>query len=254
MIPFLWSSHTMFRFHSTHRKKLLLIIGSFSISALFPLTVQASGACCTVSLGERNRPAVTIVASTGWSHEIIGGTTFDLRQYALIAKGSLPLGDNFFASGHVGIPFKTDLTAKSGNYSGTMGYLYGVGVGGILPQVIPSFNIVGSLNYTRSVGTLNKNGSATLTDASFVISEVQGIVLGEYEITSEAAIYGGARFYSGKNKIDNKGSNTILSANREGSISPFFGIRHSLSDGLSLVGEGSFGHIRIVSLALNINI
>jgi|GEM_PF-1809753 len=231
----------------------VLLISGLTMILLLQI-VQASGACCTVSLSERNKPAVTLIASTGWSHEQIAGTMYDLRQHALIGKGMIPLGENLFLTAQLGVPLRTELIAKSDALKGSMGYLFGIGVGSVLPQLLPSTNLYGSVSYARSVGNLDQANSGREIDASFVISEVQGILLAEYEITSETSFYGGARFYSGRNRIHNETKNLTLSGEREGSVSPLFGIRHAVWEGVSLVGEGSIGHTRIVSFAMAVSL
>jgi len=216
--------------------------------------LTASGACCTVSLSGSNKPAVTFVASSGWSHERIAGARYDLRQHAVIGKGHLPLTDRLFLTAQAGVPLRTELTSACPMFTGSLGFLYGIGVGSVVPNLLPSLNLYGSLNYARSVGNLDQTDCFVPTEASFVITEVQAILLGEYEVTPRASLYGGVRFYSGRNKIDNEVKNLTLSGEREGNVSPLLGIRYSLWESVSVIGEGSLGHTRIMSLALSIRV
>jgi hypothetical protein len=219
-------------------------------SLLSPSLLFASGACCTISLGESDRPTLTLVGSTGWSHEKIGGVSYDLRQHALILKGSLPIEGIILVSAQLGVPLQTRLVSTGESRKGSSGYLYGIGLGYTIPDLLPSLNLHFSLNYARSIGRLERNHQSSIS-SSFVISEIQAIPIAEYQFTKETAAYGGVRLYSGRNQIRDEGA--LLAGEREGSISPFFGIRQSLWDGVSLVAEGSLGHTRIVSLAVTLS-
>ncbi len=239
-------------FRPARKRSSAIVVLLLSVVAIQNL--MASGACCTVSLSGSNKPSVTLVGSGGWSHERIAGSRYDLRQYAVIGKGHLPITDRFFLTAQAGLPLRTELTSSTPSFTGTLGFLYGIGVGSVVPNVLPSLNLYGSINYARSVGNLDQTDCLVPTEASFVITEVQAILLGEYELAPRASFYGGVRLYSGRNRIENNVKNLTLSGEREGSVSPLLGARYLLWEGVNIIGEGSLGHTRIVSLALSIRV
>ena len=231
----------------THLLRTFLLI---SWPVVGPSVALASGACCSVSPGGKNQVSVAVIASSASSHEKIGGVMYDLRQQALMVRGTIPLGEGFFAGGTLGMPVRTSLGTSAGSFSGNLGWVYGVTVGAILPNFLPVLDAIFTVNYSRSEGRLSDAPGGRELDARFIITELQGVVVGELHLLSEATFYGGARFYSGKNKIQDIVPHGTSTGDREGNVSSFLGIRGEFWQGISLVAEGSLGHTRIVSLAL----
>lgn len=229
----------------------------FSISACCILFIpvqqlQASGACCSISPAGANQTGIGVIASSAWSHEKIGGTRYDLQQQAIMARGIIPITQSIFLSGTAGLPLRTSLHTSVGKSRGSLGWILGAGAGLVLPPIIDPLDVILMGSYNHSEGNLTRTEGGSDIDARFVISELQAVIVGEYPIFSEIVGYCGGRFYSGTNKIRDQNSRVTVSGEREGSVSPFLGIRGEFWEGMSLGVEGSLGHTRILSLALTV--
>lgn len=219
----------------------------FSVLLLLPHALaRASGSCCVLSLNSYDRPTLVLIASTAQSHEHFAGNVYDLSQQAMILKGSYPLSEHVFVSLQVGLPVSTVLSSPTRSSKGTMGYLYGAGIGFVAPEILGPINLIGALSYSRSHGFVND--SVTRNERTFLISEVQGSVVAEVNMFDDVGLYGGARLYSGKNQL--RGGGAVLSGEREGSLSPFVGLQIVPWESVGFTAEGTFGHTRVASIAV----
>ena len=221
---------------------------------LFPsLSGQAygSGACCAVTKGRSGKINLSVVGSSAWSHEMIADNTYNLTQQAVMLKLGYPFGPGFLLQGQVGMPAATKLSHKALDMRGNGGFIYGVGLGYELPQFLKPMEFFASVSYTRSQSSLERMegvGADAIIDQTFFISEVQGLFLGEIDLLSRTALYGGLRLYSGKNQLKDNQTNTKESGEREGNLSPLLGIRQVIMGNVSLVADVGLGHTKVVGV------
>lgn len=188
-----------------------------------PGQAYGSGACCAVTKGGSGKINLSIVGSSAWSHEMIADNTFNLTQQAVILKLGYPFGPGFLLQGQVGMPAATKLSHEALNMRGSGGIIYGVGLGYELPQFLNPVEFFASVSYTRSQNSLERMegvGADVSTDQTFFISEVQGLFLGEIDLLSRTALYGGVRFYSGKNQLKDNQTNIKESGEEKGIYHP----------------------------------
>lgn len=229
----------------------MLIILTLIVVETQPL--YSTGACCAISKGAGDKPNLTFIASSAWSHEKIEGKRYNLTQYALMLKGNYPLTEWLILNAQIGTPLKTKLSDNTFETQGNFGMIYGGGIGFVLPELLDSVEFFTSLSYSHSRGYLTKHIQTDDIDRIFLISEVQAVLLGEYPITDDVALYGGVRLYYGKNELRDNRTGNILLGDREGNASPLFGVRYSPSENFSITAESGFGHTNVVGIGLIIS-
>lgn len=179
---------------------------------------------------------------------MIADNTYNLTQQAMLLRLGYPFGPGLVLQGQVGLPVATKLSHGSLDMKGNGGIIYGAGLGYELPHIFSILEFYASVSYTRSYGSLDKMDDLEDIDQTFRISEFQGLFLGEMDLSSSTALYGGVRAYSGKNQLKDNRTGTRLKGEREGNLSPLAGLRQRLADNLSLVADGGFGHTKVVGL------
>lgn len=216
---------------------------------LFPRAAFAGGACCSVAGANSSGPTLTLVGATAMNHEVIGGGAYELDQQALILKLGKPLGRGFILQAQMGMPASTKLSHQAMELNGKGGLIYGAGLGYKLPRLLDPVDFSMSISYSRSQGDLSKDEAGPI-DQAFRINEFQALFIGEAALTSKTALYGGLRIYSGKNQLENNITGAKISGDQEGSLAGLAGLRHSLSEKLSLVADAGFGHTKVLGLGL----
>ena len=104
-----------------------------------------------------------------------------------------------------------------------------------------------AISHSHSLGYLDRAETGAV-DQTFRIAELQALFIGETALTSKTALYGGLRAYSGKNRLKDNKTGAKTNGDQEGSLAGLAGIRHSLSDKLSLVADAGFGHTRVIGI------
>lgn len=209
-------------------------------------SLSASGSCCVLSLSGRDRPILSAIGSLAMSHERLGGHVYDLTQRAVILKGAYPLTDYLFLSAQIGLPVSTNLSSPSSTLKGNSGFLYGVSVAAVLPEILHSVEILAAAGYSRSDAWVKSASSATRQ--TFNITEFQTTLVAEMAIVPELAAYAGTRVYFGRNRLRTDATGEVAEGDREGNLSPFFGLRVNPWERIGLIAEGSLGHTRVASL------
>ncbi len=198
-------------------------------------------------MADSSRLNLTLLGASAWSHESIGGDTYDLRQQALILKLGKPLGRGFVLNAQIGLPSATKLTSQARELSGNGGLILGVGLGYKLPRFLDPVDFFAAVSHSHSLGYLDRDETGAV-DQTFRIAELQALFIGETALTSKTALYAGLRAYSGKNRLRNSKTGTELTGEQEGSLAGLAGIRYSVSDKLSLVADAGFGHTRVLGI------
>ncbi len=226
----------------------MLMILTFIVAETQPL--YSTGACCAISKSASGKPNLTFIASSAWSHEKIEGKRYNLVQHALMLRGNYPLTEWLILNAQIGTPFKTKLSDNAIETQGNLGMIYGGGIGFVPLELLESVEFFTSISYSQSRGYLTKHIHRDDIDKVFFISEIQAVLLGDYSISNDVALYGGIRLYYGKNELRDNRTRNILSGNREGNAAPLFGVRYSPSENFRFTAEGGFGHTNVVSVGL----
>jgi len=219
---------------------------------LFPIYAFGNGACCSVTKGSSEKINLSIIGSSAWSHENVGGNYYNLSRQALMAKISGPIPYGFVLQAQVGWPVYTRLAHQYTEMRGYGGIIYGLGLGYELPGLVKAIELYATVNYTRSHGFLDEDvgsfGDIGTIDQTFLISELQGIFLGEISLGTGVAVYTGLRAYAGKNQLKDNQAKVTSNGDREGNLAPLAGFRFGLSDTVSLIVDGGFGHTKVVGV------
>lgn len=181
------------------------------------------------------------------NHEVIGGDAYNMDQQALILKLGKPIGKGFVLQAQIGLPAGTKLSHRTMELNGKGGLIYGGGLGYKLPRLLAPVEFFVSAGYSRALSYLN-NDEAGAVDRSFRINEFQALFIGEAALAPKTALYCGLRAYSGKNQLEDNDTGGKFSGKQEGSLAGLAGIRHGLSDKLSLVADVGFGHTEVIAL------
>lgn len=226
----------------------ILLVTVWMITAGVPS--YGSGACCSVSKGETDSISFTMIRSQAKGHERIEDQMFNLNQDAWLFKAGIPLGKGFHLQFTAGIP-DAKLTAHQDMtlLSGSGGSIYGIGLGYEIPENWDRFNLFVSVSTTRSTSDLT-DWNGTAWDGAFIISESQAIVLGEAVLHERAVLYGGYRFYKGRNRLKDHAAVTTQYGEREGNTAELLGLRFKVRPNMHFVLERGFGHSKIWSFGL----
>lgn len=214
---------------------------------LFPASVSAGGACCSVANAGSDKVTLTLVGASAMNHEVIGADAYKMDQQALILKLGKPLGRGFVLQAQAGLPTATKLSHGSMELNGKGGLIYGLGVAYKLPSLIEPITLSVLAGYSRALGTLDRDEAGPI-DQSFRINEFQALLIGEAALTAKTALYGGLRAYSGKNQLKDNKTGQEFNGDQEGNIAGLAGIRHSLSETFSLVADAGVGHTQVIGI------
>lgn len=226
--------------------RLSVLLAIIALPALHG-SAFASGACCSVSGGDPGRLSITVVGASAMNHEVIGADTYELSQQALLLKLGKPVGRGFVLQAQIGLPTATKLSHKQMDFSGNGGLIYGAGVGYKLPRLFNPVDFSVSASYSRSLAYLDKDMTGTI-DQTFHINEFQVLFIGETAVAAKTALYAGLRAYSGKNQLKDNRAGSKANGDQEGSLAGLAGIRHQLSDKISLAADAGFGHTRVLGV------
>lgn len=207
----------------------------------------AGGACCSVANSGSDKMTLTLVGASATNHEVVSADTYKMDQQALILKLGKPLGLGFVLQAQAGLPTATKLSHRSMELSGKGGLIYGIGLGYKLPSLIEPITISASAGYSRALGTLDRDEAGTI-NRSFRINEFQALLIGEAALTSNAALYGGLRAYSGKNQLKDNETGQKFNGDQEGNIAGLAGVRYRFSDRFSMVADAGFGHTKVLGI------
>lgn len=226
-------------------KSFLIIVVFFQI---FSAKAFSTGACCSVSKGDLKKPTFSLAFSSAWSHEKFSEETYNLTQQALNLKAGYPFMERFFLQAHAGLPVRSKLSHHDSEMRGNLGIIYGASIGYVFPEFLEQVELFASFSITRSHGFLKKMETVEKIKKTILISELQGILLAEFDPVEKISLYSGMRLYYGKNKLIDDQTKSEISGDREGNISPLIGVRYSLLENLGLVAEAGLGHTRVLSL------
>jgi hypothetical protein len=224
-------------------KIIILILFVFLPNRAFP-----TGACCVIGKGTANKFALSLSASVAKNHENLNNEKYNLSQYALILKFNYPLFKNFNLQVQAGVPIRTLLENQLDNeFRGSLGFNIGISAGYLLPEIIKNLELFVSAGYTITKSYLDKeNGS--IFNQEMNVSELQGVLIGEYKVTSDLFLFTGLRVYG--SKIDLSNDINSKSGSHLGSTGYLFGIRYSVNKNFDLSIESSLGHTKLGSIGL----